>query len=395
MPLTTPSEKGVQLFRHLFEEASLGIAVEDLDGKLLLANPALCSMLGYREEELCAMSCSEFANPEDSQEDWALFQKLRAGLINRYSLEKRYVRKNGARIWGRLNVSLFKNREGGTPLVFAFVEEVTERKLAEDSLRSSEERLRLAQKVARIGTFEWNIQTGVNVWTPELEAIYGLPPGGFGKTQSAFESLVHPDDRARVMDLIGSVLKSGQPVQGEWRVLWSDGSLHWIAGRWQVLMNKSGEAVRIIGVNIDVTERKRAELALSELNHALEEQTALLQSQEELLKVFVKHVPATVAMLDRDMRYLQVSDRWCADFPVDGSAFLGRSHYELFLTFPTDGKKVTAVLLREKRSVPKMIVGSERAVPFGYVGKFVLGRVSTGRRVELSSFPRTSPNGSR
>src|SRR6266481_8173120 len=70
-----------QLFHYLFEQASLGIAVEDLEGKLLLANPALCSMLGYREDELCGMSCSQFANPEDSQNDWALFQQLRAGVL--------------------------------------------------------------------------------------------------------------------------------------------------------------------------------------------------------------------------------------------------------------------------------------------------------------------------
>jgi PAS domain S-box-containing protein len=96
-----------QLFRYLFEQASLGIAVEDLEGTLLLANPALCSMLGYREDELCGMSCSQFAHPEDSQDDWALFQQLRAGVIDKYSLEKRYVTKHGGQLWGRLNVSLW------------------------------------------------------------------------------------------------------------------------------------------------------------------------------------------------------------------------------------------------------------------------------------------------
>src|ERR1700760_3561564 len=103
-----------QLFHYLFEQSSLGIAVEDVEGTLLLANPALCSMLGYREDELCGMNCSQFANPEDSQDDWALFQQLRSGVIDKYSLEKRYVRKDGARIWGNLNVSLLKNGEAGS-----------------------------------------------------------------------------------------------------------------------------------------------------------------------------------------------------------------------------------------------------------------------------------------
>ncbi len=137
------------LFRYLFEQASLGIAVEDLEGTVLLANPALCSILGYAKEELCGMSCSEFANEEDSQDDYALFQQLRDGAIDHYSLEKRYVRKDGARVWGRLHVSLLDNHDGGSPLVFAFVEDITERKLADAQLASVSRRLIEAQEQER------------------------------------------------------------------------------------------------------------------------------------------------------------------------------------------------------------------------------------------------------
>src|SRR4029077_8901024 len=194
---------------------------------------------------------------------------------------------------------------------------------------ASEERLRLAQQIAHVGSFEWNIQTGVNTWTPELEAMYSLQPGTFSGTQTAFENLVHPDDRAGVIKLVAAAMKSGQPTQGEWRVVWADGSVHWIAGRWQVFMGASGEPSKMIGVNIDVTERKLADEARLEVNRTLEAQAALLQSREELLKIFVEKVPAAVAMLDRDMRYLQVSDRWCSDNSVEASELLGRSR-ELF-----------------------------------------------------------------
>ena len=141
---------GMQLFHYLFEQASLGIAVEDLDGKLLLANRALCSMLGYGEDELCGKHCSDFANPEDSEDDWALFQQLRAGVIDRYSLEKRYVRKDGALFWGRLNVSLWRNGNDGATLVFAFVEDITDRKRSELALASVNRRLIEAQERERL-----------------------------------------------------------------------------------------------------------------------------------------------------------------------------------------------------------------------------------------------------
>ena len=211
---------------------------------------------------------------------------------------------------------------------------------AQQAVRASEERLRLAQQAAGIGTFERNIRTGVVTWTPEMESLYGLPPGGFGQTHTAFEDLIHPDDRARVRVLVESALKTGQQARGEWRVLWPDGSIHWIAGRWQVFMNESGEPFRVVGVNIDVTARKWTEEALLEVNRNLEAQAVLLQSREELLKIFVKSVPAGVAMLDREMRYIQVSDRFCADYSITSSQVLGRSHYEFFPDIPQRWKEM-------------------------------------------------------
>jgi len=437
-----------QLFHDVFNASPIGIAVENLEGQPLFVNPAFCSFLGFSEEELRNKHCVDFSPREDAEKDWALFQQLRAGVIDHYQLEKRYFQRDGSLVWGRLIISLLKSRP--SPLVLAMVEDITdkkkaeearfrhavviessddaiasatldgiivswntgaqktygyteaeavgkpinmlvppeladeenkilgilraggriqqfetvrvtktgkrinvsltisplkdssgrivgcsgiardisERKLAEEALRASEERLRLAQQAARIGTFDWNIRTGVNTWTPELEAVYGLPPGGFGGTQTAFENLVHPDDRAGVIKLVDAAMKSGQPTKGEWRVVWADRSVHWIAGRWQVFMDASGEPSKMIGVNVDVTERKLAEEARLEVNRALEAQAALL------------HVPAAVAMLDRDMRYLQVSDRWCVDFSLDSSQLLGRSHYEIFPDIPDRWKQL-------------------------------------------------------
>ena len=244
-----------------------------------------------------------------------------------------------------LSLQLFLLVAASSFMVLAAVVEqhrVAERAAREsaEALRASEERLRLAQQAARIGSFERNVRTGLLTWTPEMESIYGLPPGSFGGTMADFENLVHPDDRAGLIELVDAASRTGQMTSGEWRVVWPDGSVHWISGRWQVLMDEYGKPSRVVGVNIDVTQRKRGEQALLELNRTLEEQAKLLQSREELLNIFVKNVPAGVAMLDRDMRYLQVSDRWCADYSVDSSQILGRLHYAVFTDMPAHWKEV-------------------------------------------------------
>lgn len=192
MSFAASPEKSAERFRYLFEEASLGIAVEDLDGKLLRANPALCSMLGFKEEELCGRSCCEFAHQEDSQDDWALFQKLRAGVIERYSIEKRYLRKDGTRIWGSLSVSLLKASDGGAPLVFAFVEDITERKRAEEALSHVSGKLIAAQENERTRIareLHDDISQRLSLLAVQIQQVEDAPPGSPVEVSSRMQKL--------------------------------------------------------------------------------------------------------------------------------------------------------------------------------------------------------------
>lgn len=126
-------------FQSLLDSAPVGIALERLDGHIVFANPALCSMLGYAKDDMLAMNCSQFADPDDEQEDWAQFQRLQRGEITSYALEKRYVRKGGDYMWGWLNVAMLKSDDD--PLVFATVEDITNAKRANDAVRQTHEEL--------------------------------------------------------------------------------------------------------------------------------------------------------------------------------------------------------------------------------------------------------------
>ena len=126
-------------------------------------------------------------------------------------------------------------------------------------LRATEERLTLAQQASQIGSFDWNLETGVNTWSPELYDIYGIRPEEFGDTQGAWERYLHPDDRGKMVHAIEQSRTSGGAEDREFRIIRPNGEIRWLVGRWRWISDLSGQPVRLTGVNIDITERKRAD----------------------------------------------------------------------------------------------------------------------------------------
>jgi PAS domain S-box-containing protein len=167
----------------------------------------------------------------------------------------------------------------GNPLnILEINRDITDRKRAEEELRLNRERLILAQKVGGSGTFDWDIRNNVNTWMPETEELYGLPAGGFGGTFEAWERLVWPADLEQARPALADSLKTGE-FQGEWRIIRpSDGQMRWLAARAKVLFDEDGQPSRMIGINIDITERKRLEDSLRQRTLELENSVAELEA---------------------------------------------------------------------------------------------------------------------
>jgi PAS domain S-box-containing protein len=163
------------------------------------------------------------------------------------------------RIVGWRENSVYKLPSGE---IVAVYDDVTERKQAEAALRESEERLSLALEAARMGTWDLNFVTGKLIWSRGHEELWGYTPGTFRGTFEEFDQRLHPDDRSALYQTGQQAFAAGAAYTHEYRVLWPDGSVHWIHDRGRPYPDATGKTVRTLGVAMDITERKRAEEAL-------------------------------------------------------------------------------------------------------------------------------------
>ncbi|HRI39688.1 MAG TPA: response regulator, partial [Nitrospira sp.] len=183
---------------------------------------------------------------------------------------------------------LLRDSDGRPYALSGIALDITPRLRLEVAIQASEARLQLAQSAANIGVFDWNILAQQGVWSPELERLYGLPIGGFDGTQEAWRKFIHRDDIEAVLLGIQHLLQNpAMASEFEFRIIRPDGVVRWIYAKAKTLCDGEGRAIRIVGVNLDITDRKEAQLRLERSAQELESLVAdrtrdLLQSQKSL-----------------------------------------------------------------------------------------------------------------
>ena len=204
----------------------------------------------------------KYLHPEDEVDvRRALRQALETG--ERYSHQCRIQRPNGEIRWIEVTGQLERASAGAPTRVVGTVRDITESKRAQDILRESEERMRIAQKVANAGTWEWDLKSGTIIRSPELEELYGLPAGTATRDLTWWKAAVHPEDIGRVELLIQTAIEQRQDYHGQFRIRTANGETRWIEASGKVMTDATGKATRMIGVDLDITERRRAEQELS------------------------------------------------------------------------------------------------------------------------------------
>lgn len=255
--LLTESE---QRFRAIFDEAGAGMALADLTpGVPIKTNLALQSMLGCSEDELGRYETyNDLTWDADRAADAATFQELYDGRRDRMRMEKHFVRSDGRSIWANVIFTLLRNSDQVPRYIIAIHEDITERKRVVLELQERDDLLALAQKAARAMAFDWHFEKEVNTWSPEQEALYGLAPGTFDGTFESWKATIHPNDWPLVVKDLKRAHETGD-ISSEYRVVWPDGSLHWLSANGQMFFDNGGKPLRMVGFTADITPRKLAE----------------------------------------------------------------------------------------------------------------------------------------
>ena len=246
-------------FRTIFENAGAGVALVDGQGRPIKSNPTFTKMLGYSEEELRTMVFTEFTHPEDLEMDWRLFREVADGKRDRYDIEKRYIKKDGQVMWGQLIVSRVKNKDGApTDYMVAMIEDITERKRAEEALRRSEAYLTESQRLTKTGSWAYSPEAKRSIyWSEETFRIFGrssLP------SLQEFLRMVHPEDRESFYERLVKTFSEKAEIVQDYRTVLPDGTVKHIHQIAHPVLDEAGDVIEYVGTDVDVTDVKRAEV---------------------------------------------------------------------------------------------------------------------------------------
>lgn len=224
------------------------------------------------------------------------------------------VMVNGAYRWTSNRMSLTRDKSGRPLYRDGSVRDITERKRVEENTRNEKLRLVIAQESAQAGVFEWDIKENRTVWSDQLKALYGFAPGEF-KGFEDWSSRVHPDDLRYAKKAILEALTTGK-YDVDFRIIWPDGSLHWLSARGKVIYDEQGRPLYMTGINMDITECKRAE--------------EMLHASKRKIETILDSITDIFILYDQQWRFTDMNPQAEKSLGKSRAELIGKILWEMF-----------------------------------------------------------------
>ncbi|MGZ6691622.1 MAG: PAS domain S-box protein [Solirubrobacteraceae bacterium] len=257
----------------LYENSPDGVLFTVPDGTVLAVNPAACQILGRTEAEICSLGRQGMADQTDKRWTTILEERERTGSARGVA---RMIRGDGVAVEVEMSAKVFHDAHGAERAC-TIIRDVTDRVRMERELRDSRERLAEAERVAQIGSWEWDIARDRVNWSDGLFHIYGLTAEEFDPTRDGAEKRVYPDDRQRVRDTLQKAITARSSFTLEYRAVRTDGRVRTLRNRGEVVVDEAGEPIRVVGIAQDITDAELAREALQSTSSELERRAAELQ----------------------------------------------------------------------------------------------------------------------
>jgi PAS domain S-box-containing protein len=302
--------------RELFGRAPCVLWTMDSERRFIFVSPAIEQVTGFTVDDCCpegARLLRDFAHPDDGPR---LIAALDA-LITRgqpFDLECRGHRKSGESIWVRVRANSAYELDGRR-FACGLLSDITESKRKDAAMRDSDERLRLALAAARVGIYDWDVPGAHIIWSAWHEKLWGFAPGEFDGSYQAFMSRVHPDDVAGIEAEVARSLAARDQYAQEFRVLWPDGSVHWIAASGEFEFDDAGQPMRMRGVVLDVTEHKQSEADQRDF-----------AARMRRLYESIRDAYAAVGM---DGRFTEVNETFASMLGYEEAELIGRAYADI------------------------------------------------------------------
>jgi PAS domain S-box-containing protein len=307
-------------FRYaaIVESSQDAIASATLDGVITSWNPGAERIFGYNASEAIGKPVTILVPPELHDEENKILETLRAGnQIGQFETVR--ITKTGKRIDVSLSISPIKDANGEVVGCCGIARDITDRKLAAETLRRSEERFRLAAHAGRMFAYEWDAATDLIVRSPESTQILGVDSAVPISGQEILGK-VHPEDRERLKAAVAALSPERPYLQISYRMTRSDGKEIWVERNSQAYFDKQGRMLRLVGMVMDVTERALAEAALRE-------------SEEKFRTVF-RGAGVGMVIISPEGRFLAANKTFCDCLGYTEKELLGKTVQAI--TFPED-----------------------------------------------------------